>query len=513
MINSTLRRELGVVLLTAIGIGAMVGSGIYTTPGLIASVSGPLSVLAIVLISVITAILMYILAELGKIYPRAGGIYYFSKEVLGDLSGFITGLSYYFCCFIGTAAIIYSFLLYLSYYIPGIAVGLTLTPLGIAIAIAILAIVTIINVIGIKYGAGLNLILTLVRMAPLLAFIVIGFSKINTNNFQPLAPYGFGSIGLAIAFGFWMFVGFESLVLVSEEVKQPEKVIMKSAIATVVIVSAIYILLISAFIGAVNWEGLGIAEKDWKSLGTLSSPLADVSRALGVMGLAEVMVLGAVIASAGCFSDWVLLQGRVAYALSRENRLWKPLAYVHPRFGTPSNALIFSSILTAIIMILIPSFPNVILISMITEFIPYGISALSFAVLRRVPRLMLLGYIGFVISTLYIYWACWPWTLTGVIIAMASLILYSALVKSATYLSELKKNAWYIAYLIGLTLISLLGDRTFEYNNFLPVSPLNVFPMPYDAITVIVFSTAIFAWAYKTQKQFFKLDAVQLHPM
>jgi APA family basic amino acid/polyamine antiporter len=321
MINSTLRRELGVVLLTAIGIGAMVGSGIYTTPGLIASVSGPLSVLAIVLISVITAILMYILAELGKIYPRAGGIYYFSKEVLGDLSGFITGLSYYFCCFIGTAAIIYSFLLYLSYYIPGIAVGLTLTPLGIAIAIAILAIVTIINVIGIKYGAGLNLILTLVRMAPLLAFIVIGFSKINTNNFQPLAPYGFGSIGLAIAFGFWMFVGFESLVLVSEEVKQPEKVIMKSAIATVVIVSAIYILLISAFIGAVNWEGLGIAEKDWKSLGTLSSPLADVSRALGVMGLAEVMVLGAVIASAGCFSDWVLLQGRVAYALSRENRL------------------------------------------------------------------------------------------------------------------------------------------------------------------------------------------------
>jgi hypothetical protein len=153
-------------------------------------------------------------------------------------------------------------------------------------------------------------------------------------------------------------------------------------------------------------------------------------------------------------------------------------------------------------MILIPSFPNVILISMITEFIPYGISALSFAVLRRVPRLMLLGYIGFVISTLYIYWACWPWTLTGVIIAMASLILYSALVKSTTYLLELKKNAWYIAYLIGLTLISLLGDRTFEYNNFLPVSPLNVFPMPYDAITVIVFSTAIFAWAYKTQKQF-----------
>jgi len=500
MSSSTLRRELGVVLLTAVGIGAMVGSGVYTLPGLVASVSGPLSVLAIVLMSIITAILMYILAELGVIYPKASGIYYFAREVLGDLTGFITGLSFYYCCFIGTAAIIYSFLLYLSYYVPGIAVGLTLTPLGIAIAIVILAIVTAINVIGVKYGAGLNFILTVLRIAPLLLFIVIGFSRINPSNFQPFTPYGFGSLGLAIAFGFWMFVGFESLVMVSEEVREPEKSIMKSAIATLVIVSLLYILVMSAFVGAVNWKGLGIAEKDWQSLSNLSSPLADVSKALGVAGLAEVMVLGAVIASAGCFSDWVLLQGRVAYALAREDRLWKPLAYVHSRFGTPSNALIFSSILTAIIMILIPSFPNVILLTMITEFIPYAISAISIAIVKRNPKWVAVGLLGFILSSLYIYWACWPWTFTGVILVIISLILYPAIARGAPYLSELKKNLWYIVYLIGLVLISLLGDATFEYNNFLPISPLNVFRTPLDIAMVIVLGIVVYIWAIKTRR-------------
>lgn len=497
----SLRRELGVVLLTAVGIGAVIGSGIYTLPGLVASVSGPLSIVAIVLMSVITLILMYILAKLGVMYPKAGGIYYFAKEALGDLAGFITGLSYYFCCFIGTAAIIYSFLLYLSYYVPNIAVGLTLTPLGIAIAIAILAIVTVINIVGVKYGAGLNFILTIARIAPLLAFIAIGFARVNPGNFEPFAPYGLGSIGLAIAFGFWMFVGFESVVLVSEEVREPEKTIMKSAIATVSVITIAYILLMTVFIGSIDWGGLGIAEKDWEAVGGLSSPLADVSRALGIAGLAELMVVGAVIASAGCFSDWVLIQGRVAYALAREERFWKPLAHVNPRFGTPSKALVFSSILTAIIMILVPSFPNVILMAMITEFIPYGISALSLSLVKRNSSTMMLGMIGFILASLYIYWACWPWTLTGTVLAILSLILYPIIVKNTPlFLGELKKNVWYIAYLVGLTLISLLGDAMFEYNNFLPISPQNILTTPIDIAIITIFSIAIFAWALKSQK-------------
>ncbi|MEM4815498.1 MAG: hypothetical protein QXR23_07150, partial [Ignisphaera sp.] len=193
--------------------------------------------------------------------------------------------------------------------------------------------------------------------------------------------------------------------------------------------------------------------------------------------------------------------GRVAYALAREERFWKPLAHVNPRFGTPSKALVFSSILTAIIMILVPSFPNVILMAMITEFIPYGISALSLSLVKRNSSTMMLGMIGFILASLYIYWACWPWTLTGTVLAILSLILYPIIVKNTLlFLGELKKNVWYIAYLVGLTLISLLGDAMFEYNNFLPISPQNILTTPIDIAIITIFSIAIFAWALKSQK-------------
>uniref|UniRef100_A0A7C3SLA3 Amino acid permease n=1 Tax=Thermofilum pendens TaxID=2269 RepID=A0A7C3SLA3_THEPE len=228
-----LKRDLGLLLLTGIGVGAMVGSGVYALPGLVASVSGPLSILAVLAMSAITGLFVYILAELGRELPRSGALYYFARESFGDLAGFITGFSFYVSCFVGTAAIIYSFVLYASFFAEGLAVGLTLTPLGTALALLLLAVVTAVNVLGVKHGALLNLALTVLRVIPLLLFIGVGLLSLRPANLEPLAPYGYGSIALAIAFGFWMFVGFESLVLVGDEVRRPAETIRKSALATV----------------------------------------------------------------------------------------------------------------------------------------------------------------------------------------------------------------------------------------------------------------------------------------
>ena len=243
-----LKRDLDLLLLTAIGVGAMVGSGIYTLPGLVASVSGPLSILAVLAMSAITGLFVYILVELGREFPRSGALYYFARESFGELAGFITGFSFYVSCFVGTAAIIYSFVLYASFF----AEGLTLTPLGTAVALLLLAAVTAVNVLGVKHGALLNLALTVLRAAPLLLFTAVGLLSLKLANLEPLAPYGYGSIALAIAFGFWMFVGFESIVLVGDEVKRPAETIARSALATVLIVSALYTLLIASFVGSVD---------------------------------------------------------------------------------------------------------------------------------------------------------------------------------------------------------------------------------------------------------------------
>ncbi len=501
--GSELRRELGLLLLVGIGIGGMIGSGVFTLQGLISSVAGPAALLAIIIIGIITLILGLMYAELGSMYPRAGGPYYFPKEVLGDLNGFVTGWSYYLCCFIGTAAIIYTFILYLSFYIPNLVVGLTLTPLGTLIALLLLAIVTYINVIGVRYGAGLNFILTVLRIIPLLLFIGIALYLLKPANFKPFAPFGASGIALAIAFGFWMYVGFESIVIVGEEVKEPAKNIVRGMILTVIIVTIIYILTSFSFIGIIDWRSLGLAEGAWESLANLSSPLADVTKAIGLNTIANVITIGVCISTLGCFSDWVLLQGRIAFAMARDRRFWYRLGEISPRYGTPSKALIFSSILTAVVMILIPAFPSVILLAMITEFIPYAVGCLSLIIARRtmpqiqrsfrVPFASILMWLGFTLSSLYIYWACWPWTLTGCLLALIGFIIYRFLPYRKP---EYGRNLWYIAYLIGLPTISLLGDQTFVYNNFLPIAPLNILKMPFDILTITVFASIIYVWAY-----------------
>jgi len=277
-------------------------------------------------------------------------------------------------------------------------------------------------------------------------------------------------------------------------VEKPAETIAKSALATVLAVSTLYTLLIASFVGSIDWAGLGLEEGDWQALSSLSSPLADAARALGHEWLAWAMVLGAALSSAGCFSDWVLLQARVAYALAREGRLWGRLSHVHPRYRTPAAALLFSSLLTGVVIALVPSFPSVILIAMIAEFIPYGVSALSLAASRAGLAPKLLGLAGLTLASLYVYWACWPWTLTGAAVALASLGIYLA-TGGSELAAELRRSSWYIAYLLGLAALSLLGDETFTYNNFLPVSPLNALRTPLDAAAAVALSSAIFAWA------------------
>jgi hypothetical protein len=159
-------------------------------------------------------------------------------------------------------------------------------------------------------------------------------------------------------------------------------------------------------------------------------------------------------------------------------------------------ALILSSILTGLVIILVPSFPNVVLIAMIAEFVPYAISALSLAVIKEKKSYKVLGLAGFILGSLYIYWACWPWTLTGTLLAISSLALY-LIHGPGNKLDELKKTAWYFAYLLGLTILSLVGDETFTYNNFLPISPLNIFKTPLDILAVSIFATAIYMWALR----------------
>ena len=503
-----LKRELGLLSLVALGVGGIIGSGVFGLPAIMGSVAGPSFILAVMLVGVIATILAIIYAELGSAFPSSGGPYSIPRRALGDGAGFVVGWGYFLYAFIGTAAIIDIFVTYLGFYIPGLAVQETLTPLGIGIAVAALWAFTLINYFEIKWGGLFGIVTTVGKLLPLAVFAIVGISLLRPSNFSPFLTFGWSGVSLAMAFEFWAFTGFEAVVIPSEEVKNPSRNIPRAMLITMGVVIATYVAISIAFTGLINWSGLGITPGNWAALGNLSSPLSDVSQGAGLAILAAVVTIGAIISTAGCGGDWVLFQARIPYAMARDGLFWKSMVRVHKKYGTPFVALIFASVLTMAIQILIPSFPSVALLASITTLIPYAAAAVSLPILRKtdpetprpfkLPLGTVFAGIGFVLASLLIYWASWPWTFVGGIL---TLIAFPMFLIFRNHNLELRRHLWLLVYIAGLVVISLLGDTNFVLDNFLPIGPQGIIPMPYDALVVTLFSIGIFVWAYYANTQ------------
>jgi amino acid transporter len=499
----SLKRDLGLFTLVSLGVGSIIGSGMFAMPAVMGSVAGPALILAVILTGIVTTFLAIAYAELGSAFPLTGGPYSLPRLALGDYGGFVMGWGYFLYAFIGTAAIIDIFIVYLGFYVPGLAVGETLTPLGIAIAVIALWIFTAINIFGVKWGGLYSVITTIGKIIPLLIFAGVGLAFLNFSNFTPFLPYGLTGITLAMAFEFWAFTGFESIVVPTEEVKDPGHTIPRAMLLTMGIVIGVYIFISYSFTGMINWSGLGITPGDWGSIGNLSSPFSNIASALSLPILAAIITIGAIISTAGAGGDWVLLQGRIPFAMAEDNLWWAPMKRVHPKYGTPYLALIFASILTMIIQIAIPSFPPVALLASITALVPYAAAAMSVPILRKtkpdaprpfkLPAPKIITGLGFIFATLLIYWASWPWTLIGGILMLLGFPLF---LLARTKNLQFGKTAWIAVYIVGIIIVSYLGDTNFIYENFLPIGPQGILVMPWDMLVLTIFAIIMFYWAY-----------------
>ncbi len=503
--KSSLKREVGLWGLVSLGVGGIIGAGVFGLPALMGSAAGPALILAVLLVGVIVTLLALVYAELGSAFPVTGGPYSIPRLALGDTSGFVIGWGYFLYAFTGTAYIIDIMIAYAGYYVPGLASGLTLLPAGIAAAVAATVVFTAVNVFGVRSGALFGIVTTVAKLIPLLLFGLLGLIYLNGANFSPFLPFGWGGLGLAMAFGFFSFTGFEAVVIPSEEVKEPSKTIPRAMVITMAVVVGVYVLIAVAFTGLINWSSLGLANGDWADIVSLSSPLSDVAKAAGMALLAAVITVGAVFSTMGAGSDWVLFQGRMPYAMAQDGLFWGPMHKVHSKYGTPYIAIIFASLLTIGTEVVFPSLPDIVLIASITTLIPYAAASVSLPVLRKthadtprpfkLPAGTLLAAAGFVLATILAYWASWPWTLVG---AVAMLVGFPLYLTTGHHLFELKRQLWLVAYVAGIAIISYLGDTNFIYNNFLSFGPQGILVMPYDLVVLTVFSLAIFAWAYKS---------------
>lgn len=316
-----LQRTLGIRAATSIGIGAMVGAGIFVLSGVAAGKAGPAVIVSFVIAAVLEILLGLCYAELSSKYPKAGGSYEFVRETMGPFFGTVIGWAYWGAWLAASSFVAQGFGHYLHV--------LTGAP-PIASAIVLLILLGLLNIIGVQWSGKVQVFIVVLEIILLLSFFAIGFSHIDGNLFVPFAPKGIEGILAAALVGFLSMVGWDGIVASAEEIKNPAKTIPISIVLSILIVMFLYSGLLFVSVGVVPWTELGQS----------ATPVFLVSeQILGGIGplLINLIIVIALPATANAF---ILCISRTAFAMSRNGLLPRVFSYIHPKFHTPVSAIV-----------------------------------------------------------------------------------------------------------------------------------------------------------------------------
>lgn len=342
--DNNLKRELSLSAATAIVVGNMIGSGIFTAPQSLSQAANPLTtIIAWVITGIGSLLLALSFANLGSRYPKTGGPIVYTQKAFGEFTGFLIAWTFWIGSWIGNSAIITAIMRYLTYFFPVLSDN---NALSFVIASAFLWIVTLINLAGVKKAGIIGQITTTLKLAVILVFAVIaiyGFKPEYLTTYSSNEVTGFGTLPNAIAITLWSFIGLESASISAGEIKNPEKNIKKSTILGTVLASVIYIILSVLSMGGLPQDALAASD----------APLADIiNNITNASWGGSFISLGIIISAAGAASGWILTTGRAAYAAGEDGLFPKFFATVHPKYKTPVTALIISSLCTNLLMIL-----------------------------------------------------------------------------------------------------------------------------------------------------------------
>jgi basic amino acid/polyamine antiporter, APA family len=370
-----LSRSMGLWMATALVLGNMIGSGVFLLPSSLAGAAGPVSIVAWVFTGIGAMLLALVFARLGRTFPRTGGPYVYARRAFGDFVGFQTAWGYWIAAWAGNAAITVAFVGYLAVFWPQLA---THNLLAALVGIALIWLLTFVNILGVRQGAQVQFITTVLKFVPLAIIGVIGLFFIKGGNLTPFAPHGTGkAIAAAAPLTLWAFIGLESATVTAEEVKDPERTIPRATIIGTLLATLVYIVATISIMGIIPAD----------SLANSSSPFAAAAGKMFGGSWDKVIALVALASTFGALNGWIMLQGRVPLAAAEDGLFPEQFAKVHGKRQTPVFGLVVSSVLVTGLMLmnytkgLVDAFTFVILLATLTTLVPYAYSAAAQAYL------------------------------------------------------------------------------------------------------------------------------------
>jgi APA family basic amino acid/polyamine antiporter len=378
--KKSLHRSLGAFQLTMLGIGAVIGTGIFVLTAEAAQKAGPGMMLSFVIAGVVCAVAALCYAEMAAMVPVSGSAYTYSYAVMGELIAWMVGWALILEYAVAAGAV--------SVGWSGYVVGLLENAFGIDIpdtlvrgpydggvinlpAMAIAGLVTWLLVIGTKESATVNSILVAIKVSALTLFVVLALPVINMENFTPFAPLGFGGISAAAASIFFAYVGFDAVSTAAEETKNPQRNMPIGLIGSLGVCTIFYLLVAAGVIGTVGanpvMDAAGNAlPPGSKELSDQCAAMGDSAvvcskealawtlRAIGWPQIGNLIGLAAGIALPSVILMMMFGQTRIFFVMSRDGLLPAAFSKVHPKFHTPHVITILTGIFVALFAAFFP---------------------------------------------------------------------------------------------------------------------------------------------------------------
>ncbi|MFL5797622.1 MAG: APC family permease [Actinomycetota bacterium] len=507
-----LRREVGIIGLTFFSLGSIIGSGWLFGSLYAAQFAGPAALLSWGIAGVGVIVLALIHAELGAMYPVAGGTARFPHYAFGSLVGFSIG----WITWLGAVTVapieVEAALQYATNYVHGLTHsgpdGIPiLTGTGYVVAAGLMLLFTVINIMGVRRLSKTNAASVWWKVAiPLVAIAALIVTRFHGSNLSAgggFMPLGFHGVLTAIAAGGVIFalLGFEQAVQMAGESRNPKRNVPRAVIAAMLIGVVIYLLLQVAFLGAFAPHDLA---HGWSKLNFTGAfgPFAGLATGLGLGWLATLLYADAFISPAGTGLVYSASSSRLSFALSRNGYIPTWFQQLNAR-GVPWFSILFTFVVGMIIFLPFPGWQQLVTFISSATVLGYAAAPLALGALRREEpdrqrpyRLRAAGLLapaGFVVATMIVYFAGWTtnWKLFAAI-GMGFIFLalsYATKANPERPPLDWRASAWMWPYFGGLALLSYLGS----------FDGADVIKFPWDLGVVAAFSLAIYWVAMATR--------------
>jgi amino acid transporter len=502
-----LRRDVGLLGLTFVSLGSIIGSGWLLGALYAAQAAGPASLISWVLAGAMLAVLALIHAELGAAYPVAGGTARFPYFAFGSLAGFTAGWTAWLQAVTLAPIEVEASLQYLN-NITWVKenIGLlhsdaTLSLAGLGIASILMIIFTAVNIVGVKLLAESNGAMVVWKtLVPVLTIIVLFVLTFHASNFHAgggFAPFGAHGVFAALPAGVvFALQGFEQAIQMGGEARNPQRDISRAVITAMLIGTAIYILLEIAFIGGLNPANL---VHGWSSpIGKGDfGPYATIAAGAGAGWLAWVLYIDAFISPAGTGLVYLGTSSRLSYSLARARTVPQIFAKLNSRH-VPLYSILLAFVVGELAFLPFPSWQSLVGLVTSATAIMYAFAPVSLTALRhrdpdrtrpyQLPFPSVLAPAGFVFANLVIYWSGVEATWKLLVAIFLGRVLFEISLARTPQGErpniDWRAASWIWPWLVGMTVIGFLG----RYGT----GAQNVLPNWIDLVVVIAFSLVIF---------------------